>query len=157
MIEAGQPAPLFSLPDADMEPIDIARYKGDKHIVLYFYQRDGSPGCTTEAVEFTDCEDEFKRLNTIVIGVSPDDCITHQEFRDENGVSIPLLADVDGEAGRLYGVLHEREVNGVVRHSIQRSTFIIDKDGNVRYAAYGVSPRGHAREMLDVVKELGFS
>jgi thioredoxin-dependent peroxiredoxin len=157
MLEVGQVAPPFSLPDADMESVDLAQFKGKKNVVLYFYQRDGSPGCTTQAIDFTDAEDEFARHNTIIIGISPDDCIKHQEFRDENGISICLLADVDGEAGRRYGVWHEREVNGVIKPSIQRSTFIIDKQGQLRTTLYGVSPRGHAREVLAAVKALKLS
>ena len=154
MLEAGQPAPPFSLPDADLEPVELGQFKGKCNIVLYFYQRDGSPSCTTQATEFTDSEDDFARMNTIVIGVSPDDCIKHQEFRDEHGISIRLLADVDVEAARLYGVLQEREMNGIVKTGIQRSTFVIDRGGVVRHAEYGVAPRGHAREMLEVVRHL---
>ena len=154
MLEAGQRAPLFSLPDADMEAVDLARFVGEKNIVLYFYPKDGSPGCTTEAVEFSDHESEFTRRNTVVIGVSTDDCLRHAEFRDANGISVDLLADTDGEVCRQYGVLQEREANGVVRHSVQRATFVIDKKGMVRHALYGVNPRGHAREVLELVKKL---
>lgn len=137
-----------------MEPVELGQFKGKKNVLLYFYQRDGSPGCTTQATEFTDVEDDFARLNTVVIGVSPDDCIKHQEFRDENGISITLLADPDIEACRAYGVIQEREINGVLKTGIQRSTFVIDRAGVVRHARYGVAPRGHAREMLDVVRGL---
>lgn len=137
-----------------MEMVELEQFRGRKNVLLYFYQRDGSPGCTTEAIEFTDAEDDFARLDTVIIGVSPDDCIKHQEFRDENGISICLLADLDSELGRRYGVVQEREMNGVVRIAIQRSTFVIDRAGVLRHTQYGVLPRGHAREMLGVVRKL---
>lgn len=157
MLQEGHPAPTFSLPDADMETVCLDQFKGHKNIVLYFYPKDGSLPCTMEAIEFTDQEEAFARHNTVVMGVSSDDCITHQEFRDSNGVSINLLADVDGEVCKQYGVWQEREMNGMIRRGIQRSTFVIDRDGVVRHAAYGVSPRGHAREVLNLVKELKLS
>jgi thioredoxin-dependent peroxiredoxin len=154
MLEAGQRAPTFSLPDADMEPVDLARYVGEKNIVLYFYPKDGSPGCTLEAVEFTDQDAEFTKRNTVIIGVSADDCLSHAEFRDANGISVELLADVDGDVCRQYGVWQERQANGATRYGVQRATFIIDKNGVVRHALYGVNPRGHARQVLELVKQL---
>lgn len=154
MLEAGQRAPIFSLPDADMESVDLAQFLGRKTIVLYFYPKDGSPGCTLEAVDFTEMEADFARLGAVVIGVSADDCLTHAEFRDANGISIELLADPEGEVCRQYGVWQERESNGMRRGSVLRATFVIDKQGVVRHALYGVNPRGHVREVLELVKEL---
>jgi len=152
MLQAGQHAPTFSLPDADMRTVDVAKLRGKKNIVLYFYPKDGTPGCTIQATEFSDHEDEFARFDCVVLGVSPDDCLAHAEFRDTNGVSIRLLADTDGEVCRKYGVLEERELNGQRRRSIVRSTFVIDKKGVVRHAFYDVNPRGHANEVLSLVK-----
>jgi peroxiredoxin Q/BCP len=154
-LQTGQSAPLFSLPDADMETVDLSRFLGKKHIVLYFYPKDGTPGCTLQATDFSDHEDEFARHDCIVIGVSPDDCLCHAEFRDQHGVSICLLADTEAEVCRKYGVLHEKESNGEKKSCITRSTFIIDKRGTVRHALYGVNPRGHAAEVLGLVKLLG--
>ena len=154
MVEAGQRAPVFALPDADMESVDLASFVGEKNIVLYFYPKDGSPGCTVEAIEFTEQEREFERRNTVIVGVSADDCLSHAEFRDEHGISISLLADVDGEACQQYGVWLQREAHGSIRHTVQRATFIIDKKGVVRHALYGVNPRGHARQVLELVKML---
>ncbi len=80
MLEIGQPAPVFSLADADMESVDLAAFKGKKNVVLYFYPRDGTPGCTQQGIEFSDHEAEFARHDCVVLGVSPDDCISHAEF-----------------------------------------------------------------------------
>lgn len=154
MLQAGQPAPLFSLPDADMESVDLSRFKGRKNVVLYFYPRDGTPACTLQATEFSDHENEFARYNCVVLGVSPDDCLSHAEFRDNNGVSIRLLADTEGEVSQKYGVWQEREANGQRKGSIVRSTFVIDKKLRVRYALYKVNPRGHVLEVLNLVRSL---
>src|SRR6185369_15615328 len=110
MLQPGQPAPSFELPDADMQPVDLSAFKGKKHVVLYFYPRDGTPGCTMVTTDFSDHEDQFVRCDCVVMGVSRDDCLTHADFRDKRGV--------------------------------------------IRHAAYGVSPRGHAAEVFDVVKAL---
>lgn len=154
LLQPGQPAPLFSLPDADMESVDLSRYRGKKNVVLYFYPKDGTPACTLQATEFSDHENEFARYNCVVLGVSPDDCLCHAEFRDTHGVSIRLLADTEGEVSQKYGVWHEREANGQRKGSIVRSTFVLDKKLRVRYALYGVQPRGHVLEVLNLVKSL---
>ena len=154
MLQAGQHAPTFALPDADMQTVNLGKLRGRKNIVLYFYPKDGTPGCTIQATEFSDHEDEFARHDCVIMGVSPDDCLAHAEFRDTNGVSIRLLADTEGEVCRKYGVLEDRESNGQRKRSVVRSTFVIDKKGMVRHAFYNVNPRGHASEVLDLVKAL---
>lgn len=137
-----------------MEPVDLARFRGEKHVVLYFYPKDFGPGCTAEAIEFSDSSDEFAKHGAVVLGVSADDSLRHAEFRDEHGIAVDLLADVDGEVCKQYGVWQQREGNGQVRHCVQRATFVIDKKGVVRHALYGVNPKGHAREVLALVKKL---
>ena len=122
--------------------------------MLYFYPRDDTPGCTIEAIDFTDQQDSFNRLNTIVLGVSMDDCLSHGSFRDKHGLSVRLLADVDGDACRSYGVLQEKEHDGKKRTCIQRSTFIIDKRGMLKHALYGVGARGHAAEVLGLLRNM---
>lgn len=154
MVEVGQRAPQFSLPDADMESVELGGFVGKRNVVLYFYLKDGSPGCAAEAIEFTEAEGEFAKRNTIVLGVSADDCLSHAEFRDEHGISVTLLADDGGEVCQQYGVWVEREAQGATRHVVQRSTFVIDQRGIVRHALYGVTPRGHARQVLDLVDTL---
>jgi len=154
MLQPGQTAPAFSLPDADMQSISLSEYKGKKHVVLYFYPRDGTPGCTMQAVDFSDHEDQFNKHNCVILGVSRDDCLTHASFRDKQGVSIGLLSDLDGEVCRLYGVLQQKEAEGVMRECLVRSTFVIDKKGVIRHAEYGVNPRGHAAEVFELVRKL---
>lgn len=154
MLQAGQSAPVFCLPDADMENFDLAEVIGKKTLVLYFYPKDDTPGCTLEAIEFSDHEEEFARHGCIVVGISGDDCISHAEFRDKHGLSVRLLSDTECDVCRQYGVWQMKEKDGVSRQCIQRSTFIIDKKGVVRHALYGVSPRGHAAEVLQLLKNL---
>lgn len=154
MLRAGDRAPDFELPDADMEIVGLSDYQGKQHVVLYFYVRDDTPACTTEAIEFSDLDDQFARHGCAVIGVSRDDCISHGEFRDKHGITVRLLADKDSSVCRQYGVLIEKEVDGIVRETVQRSTFIIDRSGIIRHALYGIHPKGHAAQVLQLVKEL---
>ncbi|MBA3904262.1 MAG: peroxiredoxin [Rhodocyclaceae bacterium] len=154
MLQAGQSAPVFTLPDADMESFDFSSLRGKKHAVLYFYPKDDTPGCTIEAIEFSDHGDEFERRGCVILGVSRDDCIRHAEFRDKHGLSVRLLADTEGEVCKRYGVWQMKEKDGAKKMGIVRSTFIIDKKGVVRHAFYGVTPKGHAAEVLELVKKL---
>lgn len=155
MVQVGQAAPEFDLPDADMAMVRLSAFRGKKNVVLYFYPKDDTPACTMQAIDFSDLEEEFKRWDTVVLGVSRDDCISHGSFRDKHGLSIQLLSDTDGEVCRRYGVLQEKEVEGKRRLIVCRSTFIIDKKGIVRHALYGVNPKGHAQAVLGLVKQLG--
>ena len=150
----GQSAPLFSLPDADMEMFDLASVLGSHHVVLYFYPRDNTPGCTRQAIDFSDHDADFAKEKCIVIGVSPDDCLTHADFRDQHGLSVELLSDEDGEACRLYGVWQSAVVDGVMKRSVRRSTFIISSDGVLRHVFHDVNPRGHAAEVFQLIKQL---
>ena len=154
MLQIGQPAPAFSLADADMESVSLGAFKGKKNVVLYFYPRDGTPGCTLQAIEFSDHEDEFTRHDCVVLGVSPDDCISHAEFRDKHGLSVRLLADPEADACKKYGVHALKECDGVSKISIVRATFVIDKKGRLRHALYGVNPKGHALDVLQLVREI---
>lgn len=154
MLKVGQAAPLFDLPNADMQLVKLSDFKGKYNLVLYFYPKDDTPGCTIQAVEFSDLEGEFARYQTVVVGISPDDCLSHGSFRDKHGITIELLADTESEACRCYGVLQNKEVDGVRRTGMMRSTFVIDKKGILRYALYGVNPKGHASEVLNLVKGL---
>ncbi len=153
MLNKGDRAPDFELPDADMSIANLADYAG-KPLVLFFYVRDDTPGCTTEAIEFSDLEGDFARCDCTVVGVSRDDCIRHGAFRDKHGISVRLLADKDGIACNSYGVLVTREVDGVMREGVTRTTFIIDGQGMIAHVLPGVIPKGHAAEVLKLVKEL---
>lgn len=154
MLKAGEPAPSFDLPDSEMELVSLGGYAGKKNVVLYFYPKDDTPGCTLEAIDFSELEDHFAKVDTVVLGVSMDDCMSHGSFRDKHGISIELLADTDGEVCRKYHVLQDKEIEGKRRTSILRSTFVIDRDGVVRHALYGVAPKGHASEVLNLVKAM---
>lgn len=154
MLHVGQPAPQFVLPDADMELFDFASLRGKQHAVLFFYPKDGTPYCTLEAIDFSDHESEFNRHGCAVIGISRDDCLAHADFRDKHGLSIRLLADEDGEVCRKFGVMHFREHDGHKKLCLIRSTFIIDKHGVLRHALYDVSPKGHAAEVFQLIKQL---
>ncbi|HTE15480.1 MAG TPA: peroxiredoxin, partial [Burkholderiales bacterium] len=105
-------------------------------------------------IGFSELDDEFAKLKTVVLGVSMDDCLSHGTFRDKHGLSVQLLADMEGDVCSRYGVLHEKEYDGHKKICIRRSTFIIDGKGTVQHAMYGVSPRGHAEAVLDLVKHL---
>lgn len=107
-----------------------------------------------EANEFSDHEDEFAKYNAIVVGISRDDCISHATFRDKYGLSVQLLSDTEGRVCRKYGVLIEKEVDGHKLLSIQRSTFVIDKQGKLRHVFYGVHAHGHPQEILKLIKEM---
>ena len=154
MLRAGDHAPAFELPDADLNLVRLDDLCGRGRLVLYFYPKDDAPGCTVEAVEFSDLESDYRDSDTMVIGVSMDDCMVHDLFRDKHGLAVQLLSDIDGEVCRCYDVLQDKEQGGQRRRCIRRSTFVIDRQGVVRHALYGVSPRGHAAEVLRLIKEL---
>ncbi len=151
LLQAGMDAPLFELPDADMQMFSLAAQRGKKNIVLYFYPKDDTPGCTMEANEFTARDDDFARLDTLVIGVSRDECLSHATFRDKYGLSVLLLSDTESRVCKKYGVLYDKEVDGKKKISIQRSTFVIDQQGKLRHALYGVHAHGHADEVLNLI------
>jgi len=150
----GMEAPHFELPDADMRTFVLAALQNKKNVVLYFYPKDGTPGCTLEATEFTELDDAFAKLDTVVIGISRDDCLSHASFRDKHGLSVLLLSDPDARVCKRYGVMIEKEVDGHKKHVVQRSTFIIDKRGKLRHVMYGVHAHGHAQEIFNLIKGL---
>lgn len=154
VLQAETEAPHFELPDADMETFSLEAQRGKKNVVLYFYPRDDTPGCTMEANEFSDLDDAFTGLDTVVVGVSRDECLSHAEFRDKYGLSVLLLSDAEGRVCKKYGVLYDKEVDGHKKVAIQRSTFVIDKQGKLRHVFYGVHAHGHAHEIYNLIKEM---
>jgi peroxiredoxin len=154
MLQSNQPAPDFRSPNQHNQPVALADFKGRKHVVLYFYPKDDTPGCTIEANQFTSLAPEFAKHDAVVIGVSKDSCASHQAFIDKYGLKLDLLADTSGELCARYGVWQEKERNGEKKWGIVRSTFIIDKTGTLRTALYGVSADGHAQAMLEQVRQL---
>jgi peroxiredoxin Q/BCP len=154
MLEPGKIAPGFGVQETDGELVHLSEFKGEKNVVLYFYPKDDTPGCTIEAQQFTALKDNFNAADTVVLGVSKDDCASHAAFRDKFGLTVQLLADTDGDLCEKYGVWQEKEKNGVKKMGVVRSTFIIDKEGIVRHAIYNVTADGHAQEVLDMVRGL---
>jgi len=154
MLEAQQPAPQFRSLNEQNQLISLADFLGEKNVVLYFYPKDDTPGCTVEANDFTRLAEEFSKLDTVVIGVSKDNCASHIDFINKYGLKVILLADVDGAICETYGVWREREKNGVKSMAILRSTFIINKAGKLVEVAYGVNHEGHAQAILEKVKSL---
>lgn len=154
MLKPGDKAPVFSLPNADMERVNLEQWMGTRNLVIYFYPKDDTPGCTMEALDFTDLQPHFDAAQTDVLGISRDTCTSHGAFRDKYGLSVHLLADPDGEACEAYGVWQEKEAHGERRMGIVRSTFIVDRQGLVRHALYDVKPKGHAAQVLELVQAL---
>ncbi|MCY7387447.1 MAG: peroxiredoxin [Burkholderiales bacterium] len=152
MLHVGSQAPAFELPDASMEMIQLSSFLGKKNVVLYFYPRDGTPVCTMEAINFSDHEDAFDECDTVVFGVSRDDCMVHEEFRDKHGISLQLLSDAECEVMKKYDVL--TEPIGATRAGVHRATFVIDKKGMVRHILRDLKPREHVASVLKIVRQI---
>jgi thioredoxin-dependent peroxiredoxin len=148
MISEGQPAPDLELESDSGERVKLADFRG-KTVVLYFYPKDDTPGCTTEACEFRDAYDVFRERGAEVLGVSPDDVKSHEKFKTKYELPFTLLADPDHAVAEEYGVWGERKFAGRSYMGINRSTFVIDADGNVARAMMGIKPAGHAEKVLD--------
>ena len=154
MLEENQAAPDFTSVNHDGEDISLAQYRGQKNVVLYFYPKDDTPGCTIEANEFTALIDQFAAADTVVLGVSKDTCEKHQKFINKYSLKVELLADTDGQLCELYGTWGERKFMGRTYMGIGRSTFVIDKQGKLTEVNYKVKAKGHAQAMLELVQGL---
>jgi len=154
MLENNQTAPDFSLLNQAQQTIQLSYFKDKKNVVLYFYPKDDTSGCTIEANQFTALANEFAALDTVIIGVSKDTCESHQAFIDKYNLNLELLADVGGTLCESYGVWQEKEKKGVKKMGIVRSTFIINKQGALAYVEYGVTADGHAQAILNELKQL---
>ena len=150
-LEAGDKAPSFSLPSSDGGSVSLDAVKGKK-VVLYFYPKDDTPGCTKEACSFRDSKDDLNAEGLVVLGVSADDLDSHQQFIDKFHLNFPLLADVDRTCIDAYGVWGEREYRGRRYEGVLRKTFLIGEDGTIMKAWHEVEPEGHAQEILQVVQ-----
>jgi peroxiredoxin Q/BCP len=153
MVEDGKKAPDFELQDADEKSTRLSDLKG-RPVVLYFYPKDDTSGCTAEAKDFTCLIDDFRRAGADVIGVSPDSAQSHRKFRDKYGLGVRLLADEARKAAQAYGVWVEKSMYGRKYMGIERSTFLIDKAGKVARSWRNVRVPGHAEEVLKAVKAL---
>ena len=153
-LEAGDKAPTFSLPSSSGRSVSLDALRGKK-VVLYFYPKDDTPGCTKEACGFRDSKDDLDGESLVVLGVSADDLDSHQQFIDKFHLNFPLLADVERTCIDAYGVWGEKEFRGRRMEGIIRKTFLIDEKGMVMKAWHEVDPEGHAEEILQVVRSGG--
>lgn len=154
MPELNQPAPDFTSLNQDEDPVTLSQFRGKQNVVLYFYPKDDTPGCTTEAIEFTALIKEFEASDTVVIGVSKDTCEKHRKFIKKRELKVELLADTSGEICEKYGIWGLKKFMGKEYMGINRSTFVIDKSGNLVEQDLKVKTKGHAQKMLDFVRTL---
>ena len=152
-IAEGQPAPDFTLTADDGTEVSLSGLRGSP-VVLYFYPRDDTPGCTKEACSFRDRRNDLAELGVRVLGVSPDDVASHQRFRDKFSLNFPLLADVDHQVAEQYGAWREKTRFGKTSLGVQRSTYLIDRDGIVRKVWKNVSVDGHDAEVIEAIGKL---
>ena len=152
MLKTGDKAPAFSLPADTGETISLKDLKG-KPVVLYFYPKDDTSGCTVEACEFRDNWKDVKRSGAVVLGVSPDGVVSHQRFRTKFSLPFPLLADEGHKVADAYGAWGEKSMYGRKYQGILRTTFLIGGDGKIVRVFEKVKPKGHAAEVLAAVSE----
>jgi len=152
-VEEGTKAPAFTLVADDGSKVKLADLKGSP-VVLYFYPKDDTPGCTREACAFRDRKDELKKLGAKVLGVSADDVASHVKFRDKYELNFPLLADIDHKVADAYGAWREKNMYGKKSMGIQRSTFLIDADGKIARVWKRVQVDGHDEQVLAALREL---
>ena len=152
-LKVGQKAPSFSLEDHDGSIVSL-KDLNDKWVVLYFYPRDNTPGCTVEAVDFTQHHKEFDKKNTIVMGVSPDSCKSHVKFIADHKLKLWLLSDPEKATCKAYGCLKKKKMYGKEYMGVHRSTFIIDPKGIIKHIWYGVKVEAHVKDVLETLKKL---
>lgn len=153
MVQEGDHAPDFELSDSDGNTVTLSDLK-DQRIVLYFYPKDDTPGCTTEALDFTALRKKFAAAGTIVLGISPDSPGSHCKFRDKHGLTVRLISDPEQSAANAYGVWVEKNMYGRKFMGIERSTFLIDKNGKIARVWRKVRVKEHAAEVLAAAQEL---
>lgn len=147
----GRPAPDFTLPSTTGEPISLKQFKGKKTVVLYFYPKDETPGCTREACDFRDHTAEFEAAKVVVLGVSTDPMESHLRFQAKQKLPFPLLSDEDAAVSKLYGVYKQKNLYGKKHLGIERTTFVIDRTGRVAQIWPKVKVDGHIQDVLDFV------
>jgi len=153
MLKEGQKAPSFRLSSVDGRSVALEEYRG-KPVVVYFYPKDDTPGCTREACAFRDNQAQIRKTGAVVLGVSPDSVASHQKFRDKYKLSFPLLADPDKDVAKKFGAFGEKTLYGKKVVGMIRSTFIIDGAGVVRRVFPKVRVDGHAEQVLEALRTL---
>ncbi|MBN3552773.1 thioredoxin-dependent thiol peroxidase [Fictibacillus nanhaiensis] len=151
-IKTGSKAPDFKLPASNGEEVALTDFKG-KNVVLYFYPKDMTPGCTTQACDFRDRHEDFKKQNTVILGVSPDPLARHDKFIEKHGLPFILLADEEHKVAELYDVWKLKKNFGKEYMGIERSTFIIDGEGNIAKEYRKVKVKDHVEEALKFIEE----
>ena len=151
MIEEGKPAPDFTLASDSGEKVTLSELRGSP-IVLYFYPKDDTPGCTAQACGIRDAWTEFQASGAVVLGVSPDGEASHAKFKEKYDLPFPLLADTDHAVAEEYGVWGEKSFAGKTYMGVERSTFVIDADGNVAKVFHKVKPAEHADQVLEALR-----
>jgi len=146
-LKPGDPAPDFSLPDGQGNTVSLADFKG-KWVVLYFYPRDNTPGCTKEACSFRDSYEQFQARDIVVLGVSTDDAKSHTKFTTKFNLPFPLLSDADGQVATTYESYGLKKFMGKEYMGISRNTFVINPDGRIEKIYKKVKPESHAEEVL---------
>ncbi|HVP14305.1 MAG TPA: thioredoxin-dependent thiol peroxidase [Terriglobales bacterium] len=149
--EVGQLAPDFDLPSTTGHHISLAQYLGKKTVILYFYPKDETPGCTKEACDFRDHSAQLQQAGVVILGVSNDDLTLHADFRHKERIPFPLLSDTDARVSKLYGVYGAQSHKGHTWTGISRTTFVIDKDGRIEQVWPKVNVDGHVDEVLSFV------
>jgi peroxiredoxin Q/BCP len=149
----GRPAPDFSLPSTTGENISLKQFKGKKTVILYFYPKDETPGCTREACDFRDHSEEFDKQNVVVLGVSTDSLESHQHFREKQKLPFPLLSDAEGTVSKLFGVYKQKNLYGKKSMGIERTTFVVDRTGRIAQIYPKVKVDGHISDLLEFVRE----
>ena len=152
-IEPGKKSPAFTLKADDGSKVKLSDLKGSP-VVLYFYPKDDTPGCTKEACSFRDRKSEIEALGAVVLGVSPDTVESHVKFRDKYGLNFRLLADADHQVAEKYGAWREKNMYGKKSMGIQRSTYLIDADGKVAKVWQRVQVDGHDDQVIEAIKAL---
>lgn len=152
MPKEGSVAPDFSTTDAEGRNVSLKDFRGEK-VVLYFYPKDGTPGCTKEACSFRDAFSEFKKRGIKILGVSPDKEGSHKKFADKYKLPFTLLADPDHSIANAYGTYGQKKFMGRTYMGINRTTFLIDEQGKIKKVFEKVKPEEHAREVLDAFKQ----
>jgi peroxiredoxin Q/BCP len=151
MLKVGDKAPAFSLPSDSGKVVALKDFKGKK-VVLYFYPKDDTSGCTVEACEFRDHWGAVQRAGAVVLGVSPDGVASHGKFKAKHALPFPLLVDEDHAVAEAYGAWGEKSMYGRKYMGILRSTFLIDEQGRIMHVFQKVKPKGHAAEVLEALK-----
>ena len=152
MVEEGKPAPNFELTNDRGEVTSLASLRG-KPVVLYFYPKDDTPGCTTQACGIRDAFGDFERAGAVVLGVSPDNERSHAKFKQKYELPFTLLADPDHTVAEAYGVWGEKKFMGRISMGVSRSTFVIDAEGNVKKVLRNVKPATHADDVLEALSD----